>query len=30
MAKVREILAVIEQTTQTVHMERFNMKKLKR
>jgi hypothetical protein len=28
MAKVRERLAVRKQTTHTVHMERFNLKKL--
>jgi hypothetical protein len=28
LAKVRERLAVSEQTTHTVHMERFNLKKL--
>jgi hypothetical protein len=28
VAKVRERLAVSKQTTQSVHMERFNLKKL--
>jgi hypothetical protein len=30
VAKVRERLAVGKQTTHTFHMERFNIKKLKR
>jgi hypothetical protein len=30
VAKVREILALSKQTTQTFYMERFNIKKLKR
>jgi hypothetical protein len=30
VAKVREILAVSKQTAHRVHMERFNLKKLKK
>jgi hypothetical protein len=30
VAKVRERLAVSKQTTHTVHMDRYNLKKLKK